>query len=83
MRKVLTSEFLSHNRHKWLRDKRNEEADNLIRYELMMTIVDNPSIAIKWAIAKMINQPHTLRRAIKELDKMVGTHKLVQESDFP
>ncbi|KAM7501714.1 hypothetical protein LguiB_000618 [Lonicera macranthoides] len=51
--------------------------------ELMIATVDNPSNAIEWAIAEMINQPHTLERAVEELDRVVGTHRLVQESDFP
>lgn len=32
MRRVLVSELLSQKRHKWLLDKRNQEADNLVRY---------------------------------------------------
>ncbi|KAI3670067.1 hypothetical protein L6452_41667 [Arctium lappa] len=32
MRKVLATEILSSTRHKWLKSKRDEEADNLIRY---------------------------------------------------
>ncbi|KAM7501710.1 hypothetical protein LguiB_000614 [Lonicera macranthoides] len=51
--------------------------------EMMLATVDNPSNAIEWAIAEMINQPHTLQRAIEELDRVVGTHRLVQESDLP
>lgn len=50
---------------------------------MMLATVDNPSNAIEWAIAEMINQPHTLQRAMEELDRVVGTHRLVQESDFP
>ncbi|KAM7496362.1 hypothetical protein LguiA_020776 [Lonicera macranthoides] len=50
--------------------------------ELMIATVDNPSNAIEWAIAEMINRPGTLQRAIEELDRVVGTHRLVQESDL-
>ncbi|XP_024978778.1 valine N-monooxygenase 1-like [Cynara cardunculus var. scolymus] len=32
MRKMLATEFLSLSRHKWLKSKRDEEADNLLRY---------------------------------------------------
>ena len=31
----------------------------------------------------MKNKPQTLQRTIEELDRVVGTHRLVQESDFP
>lgn len=32
MRRTLATEILSQNRHKWLMNKRNEEADHLVRY---------------------------------------------------
>lgn len=32
MRKILHTEILSPHRHKWLQDKRDREADNLLRY---------------------------------------------------
>ena len=49
---------------------------------LMVAIVDNPSNAVKWAIADMINQPHLFQKAIKELDNVIGRERLVQESNF-
>lgn len=48
----------------------------------MLAGVDNPSNAVEWAIAEMINQPETLRKAVEELDNVVGKERLVQESDF-
>ncbi|KAF8030091.1 hypothetical protein BT93_E2499 [Corymbia citriodora subsp. variegata] len=50
--------------------------------EIMMVAVDNPSNAIEWAMAEMINQPELLNKAIEELDKVVGKERLVQESDI-
>ncbi|KAK4483059.1 hypothetical protein RD792_010236 [Penstemon davidsonii] len=50
--------------------------------EIMMATVDNPSNAIEWAIAEMINQPDIFRKAHKELDDVVGRDRLVQESDL-
>ncbi|KAK7393815.1 hypothetical protein VNO78_22379 [Psophocarpus tetragonolobus] len=38
--------------------------------ELMMATVDNPSNAVEWGLAEMINQPKLLQRAIEELDKV-------------
>ncbi|KAK3188468.1 hypothetical protein Dsin_028029 [Dipteronia sinensis] len=40
--------------------------------EIMAETVDNPSNAVEWAIAEMINQPEILEKAIKELDRVVG-----------
>ncbi|RDY06065.1 Isoleucine N-monooxygenase 2, partial [Mucuna pruriens] len=51
--------------------------------ELMMAAVDNPSNAVEWGLAEMINQPELLKRATEELDKVVGKERLVQESDIP
>ncbi|TKY47911.1 Isoleucine N-monooxygenase 2 [Spatholobus suberectus] len=51
--------------------------------ELMMAAVDNPSNAIEWGLAEMINQPELLQRATEELDKVVGKERLVHESDIP
>ncbi|XP_028768826.1 isoleucine N-monooxygenase 1-like [Neltuma alba] len=51
--------------------------------DMMMASVDNPSNAVEWALAEMINQPEFLEKATLELDQVVGTHRLVQESDIP
>ncbi|TKY72841.1 Isoleucine N-monooxygenase 1 [Spatholobus suberectus] len=51
--------------------------------ELMMAAVDNPSNAVEWGLAEMINQPKLLQCATEELDKVVGKKRLVQESDIP
>ncbi|KAA8543655.1 hypothetical protein F0562_021599 [Nyssa sinensis] len=50
--------------------------------EIMVATVDNPSNAVEWAIAEMINQPETFQKAIEELDNVVGKKRLVQESDL-
>ncbi|KAI7983994.1 Isoleucine N-monooxygenase 2 [Camellia lanceoleosa] len=50
--------------------------------ELMIATVDNPSNAVEWALAEMLNQPEILERAIEELDRVVGKERLVQESDL-
>ncbi|KAL7081053.1 hypothetical protein ACP275_14G016100 [Erythranthe tilingii] len=51
--------------------------------EIMLAGVDNPSNAVEWAIAEMINKPHILNLACEELDSVVGRGKMVQESDLP
>ncbi|KAL5991300.1 hypothetical protein ACLOJK_012207 [Asimina triloba] len=43
----------------------------------------NPSNAVEWAIAEMIEQPSILKKAMEELDGVVGRERLVQESDIP
>ena len=49
----------------------------------MIATVDNPSNAVEWALAEMLNQPEILEKATQEIDSVVGRERLVQESDFP
>ncbi|XP_027183111.1 isoleucine N-monooxygenase 2-like [Coffea eugenioides] len=51
--------------------------------ELMFATVDNPSNAVEWALAEMLNQPEILQKATEELDAVVGKDRLVHESDLP
>ncbi|KAM0933822.1 putative cytochrome P450 [Dioscorea sansibarensis] len=51
--------------------------------ELILATVDNPSNTVEWAMAEMLNQRDILRKAIEELDSVVGPDRLVEESDFP
>ncbi|KAL8491203.1 hypothetical protein ACS0TY_023014 [Phlomoides rotata] len=50
--------------------------------EIMIAAIDNPSNAVEWAIAEMMNQPDILDKAREELDRVVGKERLVQESDL-
>ncbi|KAJ4842715.1 hypothetical protein Tsubulata_040361 [Turnera subulata] len=57
-----------------------------IRYqlaEITFASVDNPSNAVEWAMAEMINQPELMKKAQQEIDRVVGKERLVQESDIP
>ncbi|KAJ9550548.1 hypothetical protein OSB04_014593 [Centaurea solstitialis] len=49
----------------------------------MLATIDNPSNAIEWAMAEMINEPKILKKAVDELDKVVGCNRLVEEQDLP
>lgn len=49
----------------------------------MIATIDNPSNAVEWAMAEMINEPVLLERAVKELDRVVGRSRLVEERDLP
>ncbi|KAK1293068.1 Tyrosine N-monooxygenase [Acorus calamus] len=51
--------------------------------ELMYATIDNSSNAVEWALAEMLTQPHLLERATSEIDRVVGKHRLVDESDVP
>nr|GLL36656.1 isoleucine N-monooxygenase 1-like [Ipomoea trifida] len=51
--------------------------------EIMIAALDNPSNAVEWALAEMINQPKLLEKAVEEVEKVVGRDRLVEESDLP
>ncbi|VAH24595.1 unnamed protein product [Triticum turgidum subsp. durum] len=51
--------------------------------EMMFAAVDNPSNAIEWALAEMMNVPEIMQKATEELDTVVGKDRLVEESDIP
>ncbi|KAL4578667.1 hypothetical protein LXL04_014796 [Taraxacum kok-saghyz] len=51
--------------------------------EIMGASVDNPSNAVEWTMGEMIKEPTLLKRAMEELDRVVGCNRLVQESDLP
>ncbi|XP_050203649.1 valine N-monooxygenase 1-like [Mercurialis annua] len=59
----------------------SEEIKNQIA-ELMIATIDNPSNAVEWAIAEMLNQPEIFQKATRELDKIIGKERLVQETDI-
>ncbi|XP_038880438.1 tryptophan N-monooxygenase CYP79A68-like [Benincasa hispida] len=51
--------------------------------DLQIATIDNPSNAVEWAMAELLNQPKILEKVVEELDKVVGRERLVQESDIP
>nr|KAJ0220837.1 hypothetical protein LSAT_V11C200060710 [Lactuca sativa] len=51
--------------------------------EIMGATVDNPSNAVEWTMGEMMNEPTLLKRAVEELDHVVGRSRLVQEQDLP
>ncbi|KAJ4911656.1 cytochrome p450 79a2 [Raphanus sativus] len=48
----------------------------------MLATVDNPSNAVEWAMAEMINQPSIMQKAVEEIDRVVGKDRFVLESDI-
>uniref|UniRef100_A0A0D9W2A1 Tyrosine N-monooxygenase n=1 Tax=Leersia perrieri TaxID=77586 RepID=A0A0D9W2A1_9ORYZ len=50
--------------------------------EIILATVDNPSNAVEWALAEMVNNPEVMKKAVDELDVVVGKEKLVKESDI-
>ncbi|KAM0929996.1 hypothetical protein ACQ4PT_001230 [Festuca glaucescens] len=51
--------------------------------DMVLAAIDNPSNAVEWALAEMVNSPELLAKAVEEMDRVVGRERLVQESDIP
>ncbi|GKV09173.1 hypothetical protein SLEP1_g20715 [Rubroshorea leprosula] len=55
----------------------------LVREDFLTAATDTTAIALEWALAELINHPEVLEKAQKEIDKVVGKNRLVEESDNP
>ncbi|KAG0449060.1 hypothetical protein HPP92_027548 [Vanilla planifolia] len=44
---------------------------------------DNTSLTVQWALAELLNHPAAMAKAVAELDRVVGSDRLVEESDVP
>jgi len=51
--------------------------------DITFAAMDSPSNAVEWALAEMVNSPDMLKKAVEEIDGVVGRDRLVQESDIP
>nr|CAD1831341.1 unnamed protein product [Ananas comosus var. bracteatus] len=51
--------------------------------DIFVAGTDTSAITIEWALAELINHPDILRKAVAEIDSVVGKHRLVNESDIP
>nr|XP_051220622.1 tyrosine N-monooxygenase-like [Lolium perenne] len=60
-----------------------EEVKAVCKGDIIFAALDNPSNAVEWALAEMVNNPELLDKAVEEMDRVVGRERLVQESDIP
>ncbi|KAL8127578.1 hypothetical protein AgCh_014473 [Apium graveolens] len=49
--------------------------------DLYVAGTDTSAVTIEWALAELINHPDTIKKAIQEIDNVVGKNRLVEESD--
>ncbi|XBH76642.1 hypothetical protein VPH35_103249 [Triticum aestivum] len=50
--------------------------------DIILAAIDNPLNAVEWALAKMVNNPELVAKAVEEMDQVVDRERLVQESDI-
>ncbi|XVF68687.1 hypothetical protein PTKIN_Ptkin11bG0021300 [Pterospermum kingtungense] len=57
--------------------------DNIkaIVLDFLTAATDTTAAGIEWALAELMNHPKVLEKARKEIDQVVGTNRIVQESD--
>ncbi|KAG9450675.1 hypothetical protein H6P81_010640 [Aristolochia fimbriata] len=71
--------------------KDDEEAEMKITRENIKAFIldifvagtDTSAVTVEWALAELFNNPHILRKAREEMDRVVGKARLVEESDVP
>ncbi|KAL4558110.1 hypothetical protein LXL04_036306 [Taraxacum kok-saghyz] len=44
---------------------------------------DTYAITTEWALAELVNHPKIMKKALEEIDQVVGKDRLLQESDIP
>ncbi|GMI97845.1 TRANSPARENT TESTA 7, CYTOCHROME P450 75B1 [Hibiscus trionum] len=51
--------------------------------DLMAGGTDTAAITVEWAISELVKQPHLIRQATEELDKVIGRERWAEEKDIP
>nr|XP_043637214.1 cytochrome P450 93A3-like [Erigeron canadensis] len=51
--------------------------------DILSAGIDTTALTIEWALAELINHPNIIKKAVEEIDQVVGQNRLVQESDIP
>ncbi|CAH1446230.1 unnamed protein product [Lactuca virosa] len=44
---------------------------------------DTSALTTEWALSELINHPNIMKKAVEEIDHVVGKNRLLQESDIP
>ncbi|KAK1441079.1 hypothetical protein QVD17_06916 [Tagetes erecta] len=50
---------------------------------IFVAATDNLAILTEWALSELINNPRIMKKAVEEIDHVVGKNRLLQESDIP
>ena len=45
--------------------------------------MDTSATVMEWAMSKLVKQPHLIKKATEELDKVIGRERWVEEKDIP
>ena len=51
--------------------------------DIIVAGTDTSAITTEWAMAELINNPKIMKKAVEEIDRVVGKERLLRESDIP
>ncbi|KAK8926090.1 Cytochrome P450 98A2 [Platanthera zijinensis] len=68
-----------------LREKYNLSEDTIIGllWDMITAGMDTTVISVEWAMAELVKNPRVQKKAQEELDRVIGTDRVMTESDFP
>ncbi|KAL0453013.1 UNVERIFIED_CONTAM: cytochrome [Sesamum latifolium] len=64
-------------------DEHQDERRKLKQTRPVLGGSDTSALSLEWGLAELINHPNVLRKAVEEIDSVVGKGRIVQESDIP
>ncbi|CAF2117039.1 unnamed protein product [Brassica oleracea var. botrytis] len=62
--------------------KEHIEIKALIQWDMIAAATDTSAVTNEWAMAEVIKQPRAMRKIQEELDNIVGSNRMVDESDL-
>lgn len=67
-----------------LQDKYDLSEDTIIGllWDMITAGMDTTAISVEWAMAEIINNPRVQLKAQEELDRVIGFHRVMAETDF-
>ncbi|KAI0511780.1 hypothetical protein KFK09_012412 [Dendrobium nobile] len=68
-----------------LQDKYDLSEDTIIGllWDMITAGMDTTVITVEWAMAELVKNPGVQRKLQEELDRVIGTDRIMTESDFP
>ncbi|KAD6119719.1 hypothetical protein E3N88_10990 [Mikania micrantha] len=51
--------------------------------DILAAGTDTSAISVEWALAELINHPNIMKKAVEEIDQVVGKNRLLNEKDIP
>lgn len=61
----------------------NAHQNKCLLQDLFIAGTDTSSVTVEWAMSELLRHPQIMKKAQQELDTVVGTGRLVAESDLP